>query len=185
MARKLFIYTFAKILKTQNSINMKKVILSLAVICITTLSASAQKGFNFSVAANLGIPVGDLSPYASFAYGGDVQGEYMTSSTFSLTLNAGYIGFSAKSGYSISGGLVPVLGGFRYYFSPKVYGTGQIGISFATSSGGGSAVTYSPGVGFKLGSNFDILAKYQSASKNGSDNSFVGVRAAYIFPSGK
>ena len=171
---------------------MKKVILSLAIMAIA-FSANAQKKskqedankVKFSVGADLGIPVGDLSPFASFAYGGDLQLDYATSPTFALTLSAGYLGFSGKSGYSITGGLIPILIGGKYWFSPKVYGSTQLGVSLSTSSGGGSAFTYAPGVGFKVGESLDILAKYQSASKNSSDNSYVGVRVAYTFSSPK
>ena len=170
---------------------MKKVILSLAVIAIAFF-ANAQKSksnesegskLKFSVATDLGIPVGNLSPFASFAYGGDLQMDYATSPTFALTLSAGYLAFSGKSGYSFSGGLVPVLAGGKYWFSPKVYGSAQAGMSFSTNSGGGSAFTYAPGVGFKVGENLDILAKYQSATKSGGETSYVGVRVGYTFGS--
>ena len=168
---------------------MKKLILSLSFVAIAALSASAQKEkkesdakkVTFSVAADLGIPVGDLSPFSSFVYGGDVQVEFAAASNFGVTVSAGYLGFAAKSGFTITGGLVPLLAGGRYYFSPKVYGSAQVGMSFSTVSGGGSAFTYAPGVGFKLGEKFDLLVKYQSASKNGGDNSFVGVRAGINF----
>ncbi len=168
---------------------MKKLILSLALVAIAALSASAQKGkkesdakkVTFSVAADLGIPVGDLQPFTSFTYGGDVQVEFAAASNFGVTVSAGYLGFSGKNGVTISGGLVPLLAGGRYYFSPKVYGSAQAGMSFSTTSGGGSAFTYAPGVGFKFGGKVDLLVKYQSASKNGVDNSYVGVRAGINF----
>ena len=172
---------------------MKKLILSLAFIAIT-FAVSAQKAkskadadnkVKFSVGADLGIPVGNYSTVASFAYGGDLQIDYMTSPTFAINLSAGYLGLSAKSGYSGIGGLIPILAGARYWFSPKVYGSMQAGMSFSTQSGGGSAFTYAPGVGFKVGESVDVLAKYQSATKNSVDNSYVGVRVAYTFSSPK
>ena len=168
---------------------MKKLILSLAITAIA-FSASAQKSkeaegskLKFSVGADLGLPVGAYSSVASFAYGGDLELDYGMCSTFSLNLSAGYLSFSGKSGYSISGGLIPVLLGGRYWFSPKVYGSAQAGLSFSSSSGGGSAFTYAPGVGFKVGENLDILAKYQSATKNGFETSYAGVRVGYTFSS--
>ena len=174
---------------------MKKVLFASAIfITAFSVKTSAQKSKShedegnkakFSVAADLGIPVGNISTFSSFAYGGDLQVDYMTSPTFCINLSAGYLGFSAKSGYTISGGLIPVLAGFRYWFSPKVYGSGQAGVSFSTSSGGGTAFTYAPGVGFKIGDNFDLLAKYQSATKNGGETSYVGVRFAYTFDTKK
>lgn len=168
---------------------MKKVILSLAVIAIA-FSANAQKSkeeagskVKFSVGADLGIPVGNLSPFASFAYGGDLQVDYMASEKFCVNLSIGYLGFSSKSGVGTIKGIIPILAGGRYWFSPKVYGSAQFGFSLATASGGGSAFTYAPGVGFKVAENIDILAKYQSATKNGGETSYVGIRAAYTFGS--
>ena len=62
-----------------------------------------------------------------------------------------------------------------------MYGSGQLGISFSTESGGGSLFTYAPGIGFKVSKNFDILAKYTGMSKNGNSLNEVGVRLAYGF----
>ncbi len=159
---------------------------------MAALSASAQKSKSkeadsrkteFSVGGDLGFVVGNLSPYASLAYGGDVQVEFPVAPTFGVTVNAGYIGFSAKSGYTITGGLVPVLAGGKYYFTPQFHGDGEVGVSFVTNGGGGNstAFCYAAGFGYKVSSNFDLLLKYQSATKNSADNSFIGVRAAFIF----
>jgi len=78
-------------------------------------------------------------------------------------------------------GLIPVLVGGKYNFSDQLYGSAQIGLSFSTSSGGGSAFTFAPGIGYKISDNFDLLLKYQSASKNGGSTSFLGVRAGLSF----
>jgi hypothetical protein len=170
---------------------MKKLILSLSIVAVVSLSATAQKHkestgrkTEFSIGGVLGIPVGNLSPYASLAYGGDLQVEFPVAPTFGVTVSGGYIGFSAKSGYSISGGLIPVLAGGKYYFTPKFHGDGQLGVSFVTNSGGGgnsSVFTYALGAGYMVSNNFDLAFKYQSATKNGADNSFIGLRIAYIF----
>ena len=96
-------------------------------------TADAQKSkqaddskVKFSVGADLGIPVGNLSPFASFAYGGDVEIDYMTTPTFCINVSAGYLGFSGKNGVTPKG-LIPLLAGARYWFSPKVYGSAQFG----------------------------------------------------------
>ncbi|MFZ4057867.1 MAG: outer membrane beta-barrel protein [Ferruginibacter sp.] len=166
---------------------MKKVILGLAIVA-AAFSVNAQskeaapaKKISFGGGASIGIPVGDFGPFASLAYGADVQAEYAAAESFGVTLSAGYLSFVGKSGITISGGFIPVLLGGRYYFSPKVYGSAQAGMSFSTNSGGGSAFTFAPGVGYKVSENLDLLVKYQSATKNGSDNSFVGLRVGYKF----
>ncbi|UAY51345.1 outer membrane beta-barrel protein [Ferruginibacter albus] len=166
---------------------MKKLILSLAVVAIATFSAKAQdskksdsKDLKFSVGVEAGVPVGDLGNISTFAIGGSVQGEYMVDPSIGVTLNAGYLNFMAKDGFP-SSGLIPVLVGGRYYFNESWYGSVQVGMSFSTESGGGSAFTYAPGIGYKVSENFDILAKYQAASKDGGTSAFAGIRAAYSF----
>lgn len=171
---------------------MKKLILSLAIAAIA-FSANAQKSkskesdgrkVKFSVGADLGIPVGIFSSVFNFAYGGDLQVDYATSPTFALNFSAGYVSFSVKNslgGGGIGGGWIPVLVGGRYFFSPKVYGSTQLGISIATGSGGGTNFTYVPGIGVKISDNFDILAKFHSLTFNGGALSYAGVRLAYTF----
>ena len=164
---------------------MKKTIL-ISAFSILAFSAFAQKSsssaskLKFSIGVDAGFPVGDYSPYTSFAYGGSAQAEYAFSEKASGTFSVGYLGFSGKNGFSVDG-FIPVLVGGRINFSEKVYGSAQVGLYLSTASGGGSAFAFAPGVGFKVSENFDILAKYQSATKDGVDVSFVGVRAAYSF----
>ena len=172
---------------------MKKVILSLVVVAIASLSASAQKekaeskDLKFSVGVEAGLPIGDFKSGYSFGIGGSVQGEYAVAETVGITLNAGYLSFTGKTitegGQSLklpSTSMIPVLAGAKFHFTEKVYGHAQLGLSFF-NNGGGSAFTYSPGIGFDLAENFDILIKYQAASKSGSTLSFIGLRAAYTF----
>ena len=172
---------------------MKKLILSLAVFAITALPASAQKSksneatgskVRFSIGGNAGIPVGLFSTIFSFAYGGDLQIDYATSSTFALNFSAGYVSYSVKSslgGGGIGGGWIPVLAGGRYFFSPKVYGSAQLGVAIATGSGGGTNFTFAPGIGVKISDNFDILGKFNSITFNGGALSYAGIRLAYTF----
>ncbi|MBL0356852.1 MAG: hypothetical protein IPP72_08140 [Chitinophagaceae bacterium] len=98
-----------------------------------------------------------------------------------ITLSVGYVKYTGKSGVTITGALIPVLAGARIYFAEKFYGSAQLGMSLSTESGGGSAFTYAPGFGYKVSENFDLLLKYQAATKSGSTTSFLGLRAAYNF----
>lgn len=165
---------------------MKKVLFTLA-LAIAAFAANAQKEdaasakkFIFGGGANLGIVVGDYSSIFSLAYGADLQGEYVASDKLGLTVSAGYVNFVAKSGFSSGDGIIPVLGGARYYFTEKVFGSAQAGVSFATG-GGGTWFTFAPGVGFRINDNIDIMAKYQSATKDGVNLSFAGIRFGYKF----
>ena len=165
---------------------MKKTILIVATFIAISLSAIAQnetsvkKDFKFSIGVNAGIPVGDIKPFSSFVIGGDLQGEYALAPTFGVTLSAGYLNFSGKSGIS-SSGFIPILLGGKYYFTDNVYGHAQFGISLSTEKDGGSAFTYAPSIGYALSEKFDVALKYQSATKNSFNISFIGIRLAHSF----
>ena len=184
---------------------MKKLILSLAVIAAAMsvnaqakTSAKMDQKLRFSIGAELAAPIGDFKKSSSFGFGGSVQGDYWVDPTFAITLNAGYINFTGKD-YTIvvpgfpnttikgtSFGLIPILGGIKYNFTPQFYGTAQLGVSFSTQKNGGSNFTYAPGLGYKFTDNFDALLKYTGYSvKSGTGGSSslntIGLRIAYTF----
>jgi len=164
---------------------MKTKLLLFVMLFVLVVSVNAQtkdeKPFKIGVGATIGLPVGDMSDFYSLAFGVDLMGEYAVAPSFALTLSAGYVFFAKKSGVSINQDLIPVLAGVKYYFSDKLYGSAQAGISVGTSSGSESVFTFAPGVGYKVSDKFDLLLKYQSATKNSVDLSFLGLRAGYSF----
>ena len=165
---------------------MKKIILSVAIIITISLFAKAQnetsvkKDFKLSIGPTAGIPVGDFKIISSFVIGGDLQGELALAPTFGVTLSAGYLNFLGKSGIS-SSGFIPILLGGKYYFTEKIYGHAQFGISLSTEKDGKTAFTYAPSIGYAVSEKFDIAAKYQSATKDGFSVSFIGIRIAHSF----
>jgi hypothetical protein len=125
--------------------------------------------------ATLGLPVGSDKDFYNLVWGLDLQGEFPVAPTFGILLDGGYMSYVGKSGVG-NWGLVPILAGGKYYFSDKFFGSLQAGLSFATSSGGGSAFTWTPAIGIKLTDRIDVSLRYQSATKNGWDDSFLGLR---------
>ncbi len=165
---------------------MKKVIFGAALLALAfTANAQDKKGsdksLKFGVGVTAGLPIGDLKTAGgSFAIGGDVQAEYAAAETVGITLSAGYLNVSFKNGGG-STGLIPVLVGGKFTFGEKFYGHAQVGMSFSTQSGGGSAFTYAPGFGYQVSENFDLGVKYQAWTKNSFTSSIIGLRAAYSF----
>jgi hypothetical protein len=66
---------------------MKKAILILAIVGLSTVEAHAQSKPRMSIAANIGVPT--TSGY-SFAYGADLQADFGVASTTFITLSGGY-----------------------------------------------------------------------------------------------
>ncbi len=181
---------------------MKKLFF-IAALTATSFGAFAQKDkeesktLGFSVGVEGSLPMGTFGDSYSAGFGGSVQGDYKVADKLAITLNAGYISYSGKSYQTLVGfdvnfnpiygtaklkslGLIPVLAGVKYWFSSNVYGSGQLGLSFASGSGTGSNFTYAPGVGVKF-SQFDVLLKYTGISATGGSLNAIGLRAAYNF----
>jgi hypothetical protein len=157
---------------------MKKTLFLIVLLSVLAVSVNAQnrnvKPF-FSAGITMGLPSGDEVPYTNLIWGLDVQGEFPVTSQFGLILDAGYVSFNGKNDYG-NVGFVPVLAGGKYYFSDQFFGTLEAGLSFDTGSNTGSAFTWSPAIGMKLSNKVDLALKYQSATQNGWNSAFVGLR---------
>jgi hypothetical protein len=164
---------------------MKK-LLFIAVLTAVSFAGFAQdsetKKVKFSIGVEAVAPFGDYADFYSFAIGGSVQADYNLFENFDLTLNAGYLHFLGKSGAD-GVGLIPVLAGGKYSFTPQLYASAQLGVSFSTESGGGSNFTYAPGIGYKFSEHVDVLAKYVGISTKGGGSGIntAGIRLAYTF----
>jgi len=157
---------------------MKKLILAMAVIAISTATVQAQKKTAVSIAVNAGIPT---TTGLSFAVGGDIQADFAAAEGLKITLSGGYENYSAKSSYGGgSFGIVPLLAGAKFGLgSDKVYGHAQLGYGFATEGGGGGFM-YAPSIGYYFSPNFDGSIKYLGFSNHGTIGE-IGVRLAYNF----
>lgn len=114
------------------------------------------------------------------------QSEALPTVTLKSPLKSATIGAAATNPNDLVSGdsnlsLIPILAGVKYHFTDKIYGSAQAGLSFATASGVGSIFTFAPGIGYKISEKIDLLLKYQSASKDGANMSFLGLRAGLSF----
>lgn len=161
---------------------MKKLITTLVII-VVALNVNAQKNVKFSLGAELGVPTGNLNTIYSVAVGATAQADVKIDTDAALTFNTGIIQYVGKKIKNTnfkyrSEALIPLLVGVKYYFSPMVYGSGQLGTSISTAQNGGSTFTYIPGVGFKFDERVDLLLKYTGYS---GDGGAFGVRLGYTF----
>lgn len=159
---------------------MKK-LLSL-VLLFAALSATAQKNLKFSIGAEFASATGNLNKVYSFGIGATAQVDYIITNDVAVTANTGVIELVGRKigGTNLkyrSSAVIPLLVGIKYYFTPAVYGSGQIGTSIF-SSGNGTVFTYVPGIGYKFNNKIDALFKYTGYSSSGGT---FGVRIGYSF----
>ena len=180
---------------------MKKIYLSIAIFAISILTANAQeqqqkpekvkKRITYSFGGDIGVPAGYVSTYSSLVAGASLQAEYPVLKSMGITASAGYLDFIAKrGGKGVS--FIPVLIGLKYSLTPKIYASGQAGLSFyggrnnSDGNGGGSGekyFTYVPGIGFHTSKHFDVLLKYEAVyiASSARTYSSAGVRISYNF----
>jgi hypothetical protein len=189
---------------------MKKTFL-IAALAVASFSVKAQdesKPLTFSIGAEAALPVGDFvsndvfgvkfSDVYSFGAGLSLQGKYALDESLGLTLNAGYISYFEKEyqGEKIGSlGVIPILAGIEYNFTPQVFASAQLGYSIYTgkllsdNDLDMSGFSYAPGIGYRFTPNFSAMLKYQGSSvkiKSGSESengnlSHIGLRLAYSF----
>jgi hypothetical protein len=174
---------------------MKKLI--LLFVSIVTLSAvQAQQGKNqIGIAAEAGLPLGDLDDGFKTGIGGALKGLLGVGTSGQVTFTTGYMSFKGKGStddFKNTFTVIPLLAGYRHNFTGGVYVEPQLGYGIygskveilgedETDSEG--AFTYAIGLGFAA-SGFDAGVRYQGASKDGSNTSFIGVRVGYNFTLG-
>ena len=162
---------------------MKKIILA-SLILVTSITVNAQKNVKFSLGGELGVPTGNLNTLYSFAVGASAQADIALDNVSAVTLNAGLVQMTGKKIKNTnlkyqSVATIPLLVGVKYYFTPVVYGSAQLGTTIFTDGPyDGSKFTYVPGIGFKLDKNIDLLVKYTGLSDAGG---IFGTRVAYVF----
>jgi len=177
---------------------MKRLLLLTAIISVCSLS-KAQTGNNqIGIALEVGVPMGDFGDAAKAGFGGLLRGAYGIGTAGHITLTTGYESFRSKSDLEdalgadkITYNIVPILAGYRHNFSgfyiePQIgygiYGSKIKGGTFDGSDSEG-AFTFGGGLGYEK-TGFEIGARIQAASKDGSTTSFIGFHVGYNFTLG-
>jgi hypothetical protein len=163
---------------------MKKVLLATMLFVGIAVSGFAQKGSNFSIGLEAGLPIGSTSDFYSFVIGGSLKYEAPIATGTNFTVSAGYSSFQGKTvapfGKIAAVGFIPVKAGIKHFFADAFYGEAQLGAAFSTQSGGGTAFAYSPGIGYKFSDVLDLGVRYEAWSKNGT-TSQIGARLGFSF----
>ena len=169
---------------------MKKILLLLVVLCAVAFNTFAQmsKSDNvgkFSIGIDPGLPVGSASDAYTFGLGIDLKYDIPVATSTFFNVSAGYTALFTKSALKDLGakstyGFVPVKVGIKYYVDDAFFVEGQIGATFSTESGGGTAFAYAPGVGYKFSDAVEGGIRYEGWSHDGS-LSQIALRIAFSF----
>jgi hypothetical protein len=161
-------------------------IVSAATASFAQTSKSSSSTGKFSIGAEAGLPVGDASDFYSFVIGASFKYEYPVAQSLYVTGSLGYNAFLTKSefkdaGFKSSYGFIPLKAGLKYYIQDGFFAEGQLGVTFSTESGGGSAFAYAPGIGYSFNGGFEAGLRYEGWPKDGATTSQIGLRLAYRF----
>jgi hypothetical protein len=163
---------------------MRNKIIAIAIFAFAATSVNAQdsKPTTVSIGVNIGIPTGTFSSLYSIAYGADLQADFAVAPTTKITASAGYQNFSYKRPINGNTGVIPLLGGAKFFFGGgKAYGHAQIGYGFATEKGVDGFLAYAPSIGYYFAPNFDVSIKYLAFSQDEVTIASTNLRVAYNF----
>ncbi|WP_037440606.1 outer membrane beta-barrel protein, partial [Pedobacter antarcticus] len=172
---------------------MKKIFLLTALAGMFAWStASAQvrdpamSGAKLGIGADFAFPTGNTGDVYKLGYGGSLEFQTPIADRLNFTASAGYLTFTGKE-YGFGGitikardfSAVPVKVGIKYFLAENFYAGGQVGASFGTSDGAGTAFAYTPGIGVEFPvadkGSIDLGARYEGWSAK-NENQFVPVK---------
>ena len=188
---------------------MKRIVSSLAAVALAG-GMMAQES-RVSAGLEVALPMGDFGDFVGVGFGATLGYEIPVGDNLGLIAQAGYISFTGKDydlgiikieGPSI--GAIPIQLGAKYYFSDNQEGAylGVLTGLHLLSSEGSDGVTnfgIAPLLGFMVTENIDIGVRYQllfdkqetvsiigttvTTTEENVTNSYIGIRAAYMFGS--
>ncbi|MBC7889548.1 MAG: hypothetical protein H7Z13_16845 [Ferruginibacter sp.] len=175
---------------------MKRLILSVFVMIVGSLSITAQdkNNFSFSIGPELSFATGSFSNTHTVGTGGTVQAEYYVMEKLKATATFGLLAYVGKSGpvsntKNKGRTIIPIRVGAKYFLTGGIYGGAQIGVAFLGNyQPTGTAFAYSPlmlGYEFKTKSEktIDATIKYDAYTGSGGIGTVgaFGIRLAYVF----
>lgn len=155
---------------------MKKLILLIAVVLFSVTSAKAQ---SLSLGANVGLPTGVASDYASFQLGADLSYRVGLMGIVEVGPMIGYSHFFEDSGAAgVQWGendvqFVPIAASGRFNLLTIKAGL-DLGYALGLNSGNNGGFYYRPSVGFNI-LMLGLVASYQGVSMDGGNFSSINL----------
>jgi len=187
---------------------MKRIILSLATVALTSGLMAQDSGF--SAGLDFQLPMGDFGDLFSLGVGPAVGYEVELGDQGLFGGTAGYSILSSKEDFVTSGKMIHLTAHYKYFFSDiregayvaPMLGYGLVGYKFelnipgiisSSSDESLGGLSFGAGVGYVVNERIDIGLRYQviratadgdataSAGESSTGLGFVGIRAMYNF----
>ena len=169
---------------------MKKVLFAFAILAFS-FAAKAQTGKNqLGIGPELGI---STTSGGGTYIGGTAKYMHGVGTAGQVTLTAGYLAHSeTESGVKATASMIPVLLGYRHYFSgffvePQAgYISTHAKVTYGTTSYSGSSGSfgYGIGAGYAMTNGLDLGVSFRNTTESGASGLIV-FRAAYNIALGK
>ncbi len=164
------------VLITLKYMNMKKIILSVALVFVFGF-ANAQSG-KFKLGAHLGLPMGDIKDISSLNLGVDAAYVWNVAENFSAGIASGYTNYSGKSGFD-SVGFIPIAATGQFSLSKSMFLGADLGYGIYVGSGSGDGgFYYQPKLGYQT-EKFEVYLGYKGISVDGGTFSSLNVGFNY------
>jgi len=173
----------------KNSTKLVATAIAAVAILFGTTNVKAQtkdeNPWRLGIGAEAFVPTGNLNTISSFGIGGTLRLQYGADKGLAYTLTSGYYDALGKTVPNTSlkynsFGIVPLKAGIKAYFADNIYFGAEAGAGFETATGGSTKLLLSPGLGYSSKS-WDVGARYENFSGQGTSYGLVGLRVAYGF----
>lgn len=158
-----------------------------ALVFILSLFAVTGSFAQFSLGAELALPMGNFGDAANTGFGGSVRYDGQINDNLAWGGYFGYQTYSYKGNTSYNLNMMPIMAGVKYYFTEMnngFYGGLDLGVFIASTNVPGatseSKFGFTPNVGYRL-SSFDLGLRYNLIT----DGNNLAFRVAYVFGASK
>ncbi|MBS4041842.1 MAG: hypothetical protein KGZ81_14740 [Flavobacteriales bacterium] len=159
---------------------MKKFL--FAAFAVLAFGAVNAQGFKGGV--HVGLPIGDVADFYSFAGGVDLAYTWEVADNFTAGVTTGYSMFFGKTvnGFDVeSAGFIPLAGTASYKVSDNIFLGADLGYALGVApTGNDGGFLYQPKVGYAA-EKFDVYAGYRGISVTGGSFDSINLGFSYKF----
>ena len=159
---------------------MKKFLLTIAMVAFG-FAANAQDG-EFNAGVNLGLPVGDVSDFSSFALGAEVNYLFSVSDDFKVGPSVSFVNYFGKDftigGVTVPGSdasFLPIAAAGRFAISEDFTLGADVGYAVGINEGNDGGFYYRPMVGYNISEKIMLQATYSGVSNDGATAANIGL----------